>query len=81
MGNCCSIPSSAENIIENSAIRGWEYIVGQANYVWKLEETLVALSGALEELVAQRNDVQREVDLAEQQLLKPLFRVQLWLSK
>ncbi|MBA0778684.1 hypothetical protein Gotri_006516, partial [Gossypium trilobum] len=56
-------------------------IVGHDNYVCKLKQTLPTLSVALQELRALRNDMQREVDPAEQRLLKPFERVQLWLSK
>ncbi|KAE8721192.1 putative Disease resistance protein family [Hibiscus syriacus] len=77
MGNCFSVQCSFENIL----IRGWDCIVGRANYVCKLKETLPALAAALAELRVQKNDVQREVDLAEQRQLKRLDQVQLWLSK
>ncbi|TYJ31543.1 hypothetical protein E1A91_A06G206300v1 [Gossypium mustelinum] len=77
MGNCCSIQIGVENFL----LRGWVFIVGHANYVCKLKQTLPTLSAALQELRAQRNDVQREVDVAEQRLLKPFEQVQLWLSK
>ncbi|KAK8575878.1 hypothetical protein V6N12_063529 [Hibiscus sabdariffa] len=66
---------------ENILIRGWDSIVGQANYVSKLRQTLPSLSAALDELKAQRNDMQRKVDLAEQRRLTRLEQVQLWLSK
>ncbi|TYH14521.1 hypothetical protein ES288_A06G226700v1, partial [Gossypium darwinii] len=65
---------------ENFLLRGWDFIVGHANYVCKLKQTLPTLSAALQELRALRNDVQREVDVADQRLLKPFERVQLWLS-
>ncbi|KAG8489980.1 hypothetical protein CXB51_015564 [Gossypium anomalum] len=77
MGNCCSVQIGLENFI----IRGLDSIFGHANYVCKLKQTLPTLSVALQELRALRNDMQREVDLAEQRLLKPFERVQLWLSK
>ncbi|KAL1166779.1 hypothetical protein V6Z11_A06G219600 [Gossypium hirsutum] len=77
MGNCCSVQCSFENFL----LRGWDFIVGHANYVCKLKQTLPTLSAALQELRALRNDVQREVDVADQRLLKPFERVQLWLSK
>ncbi|KAG4196679.1 hypothetical protein ERO13_A06G186600v2 [Gossypium hirsutum] len=77
MGNCCSVQIGLENFI----IRGLDSIVGHANYVCKLKQTLPTLSVALQELRALRSDMQREVDLAEQRLLKPFERVQLWLSK
>ncbi|KAE8721187.1 putative Disease resistance protein family [Hibiscus syriacus] len=77
MGNCLSIQCGFENFI----IRGWDSIVGQANYVRKLKQTLATLSAALEEMRVHRNDVQREVELAEQRSLMRLERVQLWLSK
>ncbi|KAK8350567.1 hypothetical protein V6Z12_A06G216800 [Gossypium hirsutum] len=76
MGNCCSVQCSFENFL----LRGWDFIVGHANYVCKLKQTLPTLSAALQELRALRNDVQREVDVADQRLLKPFERVQLWLS-
>ncbi|PPR88828.1 hypothetical protein GOBAR_AA31862 [Gossypium barbadense] len=77
MGNCCFVQCSFENFLP----RGWDFIVGHANYVCKLKQTLPTLSSALQELRAQRNDVRRQVDLAEQRLLKPFEQVQLWLSK
>ncbi|XP_016708581.1 probable disease resistance protein At1g52660 [Gossypium hirsutum] len=77
MGNCCSIQIDFENFL----LRGWVCIVGHANYVCKLKQTLPTLSAALQELRAQRNDMQREVDVAEQRLLEPFEQVQLWLSK
>ncbi|MBA0868096.1 hypothetical protein Goshw_008725 [Gossypium schwendimanii] len=49
--------------------------------VCKLKQALATLYAALQELSAQRNDVRRQVDVAEQQLLKPFEQVQLWLSK
>ncbi|KAB2078996.1 hypothetical protein ES319_A06G200900v1 [Gossypium barbadense] len=77
MVNCCPVQWSFENFL----LRGWDFIVSHANYVWKLKQTLPTLSAALQELRAQRNDVRRQVDLAEQRLLKPFEQVQLWLSK
>ncbi|MBA0634106.1 hypothetical protein Godav_029133 [Gossypium davidsonii] len=77
MGNCCLIQFSCDNFL----LRGWDFIVDHANYVCKLKQTLPTLSAALQELSAQRNDVRRMVDVAEQQLLKPFEQVQLWLSK
>ncbi|KAG8489969.1 hypothetical protein CXB51_016060 [Gossypium anomalum] len=77
MVNCCPVQWSFENFL----LRGWDFIVSHANYVWKLKQTLPTLSAALQELRAQRNDVRRKVDLAEQRLLKPFEQVQLWLSK
>ncbi|XP_039060030.1 LOW QUALITY PROTEIN: probable disease resistance protein At1g52660 [Hibiscus syriacus] len=76
MGNCFSVQFSFENIL----IRGWDSTVGHASYVCKLKQTLPALSPALDELKAQRDDVQTKVDLAEQRQLKRLEQVQLWLS-
>ncbi|KAK8575949.1 hypothetical protein V6N13_032738 [Hibiscus sabdariffa] len=76
MGNCVSLQFSFENIL----LRCWDSTVGQANYVCKLEDTLSALSTALGRLRAQRSDLQDEVLAAERRGLKPLERVQLWLS-
>ncbi|TYH14598.1 hypothetical protein ES288_A06G233700v1 [Gossypium darwinii] len=58
MGNCFSVQCSFENFL----LRGWDFIVGHANYVCKLKQTLSTLSDALQELRAQRNDVQREAE-------------------
>ncbi|TYI24352.1 hypothetical protein ES332_A06G228200v1 [Gossypium tomentosum] len=77
MGNCCSLQIGLENFI----LRGLDSIAGHANYVCKLQQTLPTLSAALQELRAQRNDLQSQVDLAEQRLLRPFEQVQLWLSK
>ncbi|MBA0748437.1 hypothetical protein Gogos_005254, partial [Gossypium gossypioides] len=76
-GNCCSVQIGLENFI----LRGLDSIAGHANYVCKVQQTLPTLSAALQELRAQRNDLLRQVDLAEQRLLKPFEQVQLWLSK
>ncbi|GMJ14262.1 RPS5-like 1 [Hibiscus trionum] len=77
MGSCFSVQLSFDNFIN----RGWDSIVRHANYVCKLKQTLPTLSDALEELRAQKHDVQQEVDLAEQRQLKRLEQVKLWLSK
>ncbi|XP_039060924.1 probable disease resistance protein At1g12290 [Hibiscus syriacus] len=77
MGNCFSVQCSFENIL----IRGWDCIVGRANYVCKLKENLPTLSAALDELKVRRDDVQWKVDLEEQRLLKRLHEVDLWLSQ
>ncbi|KAG4143493.1 hypothetical protein ERO13_D06G191500v2 [Gossypium hirsutum] len=77
MGNCFSVQCGLDSFL----LRGLDFIVGHANFVWKLKQTLPTLSAALEELKARRVDVKRRVDLAERILLKPLEEVQLWLSK
>ncbi|GMJ14261.1 hypothetical protein like AT1G61310 [Hibiscus trionum] len=77
MGSCFSVQLSFDNVIN----RGWDSIVRHANYVCKLKQTLPTLFDALEELRAQKHDVQQEVDLAEQRQLKQLEQVKLWLSK
>ncbi|MBA0778657.1 hypothetical protein Gotri_006504, partial [Gossypium trilobum] len=77
MGNCFSVQCGLDSFL----LRGLDFIVGHANFVWKLKQTLPTLSAALEELKARRVDVKRRVDLAERKLLKPLEEVQLWLSK
>ncbi|KAH1055117.1 hypothetical protein J1N35_033182 [Gossypium stocksii] len=76
MGNCWSVQIGLESFI----IRGLDSIAGHANYVCKLQQTLPILSASLQELRAQRNDLLRQVDLAEQRHLKRLEEVQLWLS-
>ncbi|EOY25816.1 Cc-nbs-lrr resistance protein, putative [Theobroma cacao] len=77
MGNLCSISISMEDTVS----RCWDCIVRQASYMCKLEENHKALSLSLEELRAQRDDVNRRVDCAELQLLKRLSQVQVWLSR
>ena len=77
MGNVCSLSISTDDAIP----RCWDCISGQASYTCMLEQNLKALSVELEKLEAQRDDVKRMVDLAEQQLMKRLSRVQVWLSR
>ncbi|XP_017979050.1 PREDICTED: probable disease resistance protein At1g12280 [Theobroma cacao] len=76
MGNLCSISFSTED----SVYRCWDCIVGQASYTCKLEDNLKALKKELAKLNARRDDVNRRVDLAEQQHMERLNEVQLWLS-
>ncbi|KAK8575886.1 hypothetical protein V6N13_032804 [Hibiscus sabdariffa] len=76
MGNCFPVQFIFENILNPSR----EFIVGRANYVWKLEETLDALSADLEELEAQRSDVGWKFGVAEQGQQRPLEQVRQWLS-
>ncbi|KAK8575945.1 hypothetical protein V6N13_032743 [Hibiscus sabdariffa] len=76
MGNCVSVQFSFENIL----LRCWDSTVGHSSYVTNLNETLSALSTALDKLRAQRSDLQNEVLAAERPGLKRLERVQLWLS-
>ncbi|OMO54373.1 Disease resistance protein [Corchorus capsularis] len=78
MGNLFSIPITADHDMLSCC---WDYIVGQASYTRKLEENLIAMSVELEKLKAQRDDVNRMVDLAEKQLMKRLSQVQVWLSR
>ncbi|XWS16467.1 hypothetical protein CRYUN_Cryun34aG0090400 [Craigia yunnanensis] len=78
MGNLCSISISTEDTIYPC----WDCIGKHANYICKLEKNLGALSVALEELKALKDDVHRRVDCAEQQLMiKRLNQVQVWLSR
>ncbi|EOY25574.1 Cc-nbs-lrr resistance protein, putative [Theobroma cacao] len=77
MGNLCSVSIS----MEGSVSRCWDCVVGQASYTCKLEDNLKALRKELEELQARRDDVNRRVDLAEQQRMKRLNEVRLWLSR
>ncbi|EOY25814.1 Cc-nbs-lrr resistance protein, putative [Theobroma cacao] len=78
MGNLCSIQISTDHTVS----RCWDCIVGRANYTCKLEKNLRALRVAVEELKALRDDVNRRVHCAEQQLMiKRLSQVQVWLSR
>ncbi|XP_022777127.1 probable disease resistance protein At1g12280 [Durio zibethinus] len=78
MGNLCSITISTEDTVS----RCWNCITERANYTCKLEKNLRALSVALGELKALRDDVHRRVECAEQQqMIKRLSQVQMWLSR
>ncbi|XP_017978901.1 PREDICTED: probable disease resistance protein At1g12280 [Theobroma cacao] len=76
MGNLCSVSISMEDTIS----RCWDFVAGQASYTSKLEANLKALSVEAAKLKARRDDVNQRLDLAEQQRMKPLNEVQLWLS-
>ncbi|EOY20437.1 NBS-LRR type disease resistance protein [Theobroma cacao] len=56
-------------------------IVGQTSYTCKLEHNLKALTVELAKLKARSDDLKDRVDLAEQQRMKQLNQVQLWLSR
>ncbi|XVF74706.1 hypothetical protein PTKIN_Ptkin13bG0133000 [Pterospermum kingtungense] len=78
MGDICSISTSCDTAF----IRCWDCVVGQAEFVCKLEENVEALKTALAELSNLRNDVLRRVQIAEdQQHLKRLDQVQGWLLR
>ncbi|MBA0695019.1 hypothetical protein Goari_005257 [Gossypium aridum] len=53
MENCFSVGVALENFI----LRSWGSITGNANYVCKLKQTLPALTEALQDLRAQRDDL------------------------
>ncbi|EOY25851.1 Uncharacterized protein TCM_027216 [Theobroma cacao] len=76
MGNLCSISISTGDTVP----RCCHCIVGEASYTSKLEDNLKALKKELAKLNARRDDVNRRVDLAEQQHMELLNEVQLWLS-
>ncbi|EOY25854.1 NBS-LRR type disease resistance protein [Theobroma cacao] len=77
MGNLCAISISTADTVS----RCWDCIVGQASYICKLEDNLKALSVELAKLKARSDDLKHRVDLAEQQRMKQLNQVQLWLSR
>ncbi|GMI93876.1 hypothetical protein like AT5G43740 [Hibiscus trionum] len=77
MGNCLPLSCAVDAIL----ICCWDFISGPTNYISHLEENLDALDLALEDLKALQDDVLWKVELAVKQLLKPLNRVQGWLSR
>ncbi|GAV65996.1 NB-ARC domain-containing protein/LRR_8 domain-containing protein [Cephalotus follicularis] len=78
MGNICSVSMPCDAV----ATRCWDDCIrGRAMYICKLEDNLAALNTALGELQAKREDLTNKVILAEQQHLKRLAEVQLWLTK
>ncbi|KAM7255562.1 hypothetical protein ACFE04_008460 [Oxalis oulophora] len=78
MGSFISISIPCDTIF----IRCWDDCVNQrASYISNLEDNLVSLEKALDELKAKRDDVMSRVYVAEhQQKLKPLNEVKFWLS-
>ncbi|XP_021806003.1 probable disease resistance protein At5g63020 [Prunus avium] len=76
MGSVLSISLSCDAIVS----RCWDSLFEREPYVRKLQENLQALTTSLQELKSLKNDVQREVELAERQLrLKRLERVNNWI--
>ncbi|GAV75442.1 NB-ARC domain-containing protein [Cephalotus follicularis] len=77
MGNICSVSIPCDAM----ATRCWDDCIrGRAMYICKLEDNLAALERASRELQATKDDLINKVNLAEQQHLKRLEKVQLWLS-
>ncbi|KAJ4718285.1 NBS-LRR type disease resistance protein [Melia azedarach] len=77
MGNVCSISISCDAIFS----RCIDCCVRKATFACQLEDNLDALKNALEDLIQARNDVMTRVLIAEQQHMKRLNRVQLWLTR
>ncbi|ONI16140.1 hypothetical protein PRUPE_3G080600 [Prunus persica] len=76
MGSCLSISLSCDAIVS----RCWDSVFGRVRYVRKLQENLQALTTSLQELKSLKDDVQREVELAERQpRLKRLEQVNNWI--
>ncbi|KAI9161388.1 hypothetical protein LWI28_016865 [Acer negundo] len=57
------------------------YCKEKASYIWNLEDNLDALQKALEDLTQAKEDVMTRITIAEQQQLRRLNRVQLWLTR
>ncbi|GAV81492.1 NB-ARC domain-containing protein [Cephalotus follicularis] len=77
MGNICSVSMPCDAM----ATRCWDDCIrGRAMYICKLEDNLDALEKASSQLQATRDDLINKVTLAEQQHLRRLEKVQLWLS-
>ncbi|GKV28200.1 hypothetical protein SLEP1_g37283 [Rubroshorea leprosula] len=77
MGNCLSISIS----VDPAGCRCWNCVAGQARYICKLEQNLQALEAEAKRLTEQRDDVNRRVLLAKEQLMEPLKRVEGWLER
>ncbi|GKV35609.1 hypothetical protein SLEP1_g43855 [Rubroshorea leprosula] len=77
MGNCLSISIS----VDQAGCRCWNCVAGQARYIWKLEQNLQALEAEAKRLTEQRDDVNRRVLLAKEQLMEPLNKVEGWLER
>ncbi|ONI16183.1 hypothetical protein PRUPE_3G083200 [Prunus persica] len=76
MGSVLSISLSCDAIVS----RCWDSVFEREPNVRKLQENLQALTTSLQELKSLKNDVQREVELAERQpRLKRLERVNNWI--
>lgn len=63
MGNICSVSLSCDALFA----RCLDWTVRKETYINELEDNLAALAARLEELIAARNAVERNVILAEQQ--------------
>ncbi|GLT26059.1 hypothetical protein SLA2020_011460 [Shorea laevis] len=77
MGNCLSFSISVDQAVS----RSWDCVAGQARYICKLEQNLQALEAEAKRLTEQRDDVNRRVLLAEEQLMEPLEKVKGWLDR
>ncbi|TXG69196.1 hypothetical protein EZV62_004131 [Acer yangbiense] len=77
MGNVCSISVPSDAITS----RCLDYTARKATYISELEDNVVALQTAMQNLIEARNDVMRRVTVAEQQQMIRLNQVQLWLSR
>ncbi|KAK3219594.1 hypothetical protein Dsin_013564 [Dipteronia sinensis] len=77
MGNLCSIAVSCDAIIS----RCLDCTARKATYISELEDNVVALQTAMQNLIEARNDVMSRVIVAEQQQQMRLNQVQGWLSR
>ncbi|TXG69200.1 hypothetical protein EZV62_004135 [Acer yangbiense] len=77
MGNVCSISVPCDAITS----RCLDCTARKATYISQLEDNVVALQTAMQNLIEARNDVMRRVTVAEQQQMIRLNQVQLWLSR
>ncbi|XP_022735032.1 probable disease resistance protein At1g12280 [Durio zibethinus] len=77
MGNFLSISLSCDSIISSCS----DCVAGQVIYARHLEENLIDLNTALDELKERRNDVTRKALIAIQQKLRRMDEVGGWLSR
>ncbi|GLT46125.1 hypothetical protein SLA2020_199050 [Shorea laevis] len=83
MGNCLpiSISPSVSVSVDQAVCRSWNCVAGEARYFCQLKQNLRAFETEAERLTEQRDDVNRRVLLAKEQLMEPLKKVEGWLER
>ncbi|CAN8254853.1 unnamed protein product [Cochlearia groenlandica] len=77
MGNCVALQISCDEALKHAC----GCLVGEGNYIIKLEANLEALQKTMEELKERRDDLTRRVSTEEAQGLQRLAQVQGWFSR
>ncbi|KDO52300.1 hypothetical protein CISIN_1g039262mg [Citrus sinensis] len=78
MGNICQISISCDGAIFNRCL---DCFLGKAAYIRNLQQNVEALGTELGTLIAKKNDLMSRVVNAEQQQMRRLDHVQVWLSR